>query len=247
MNINRTKLSDRIPNLPDTWPFQPRMALCPWIRTEAISLGDLGANWTRMGPSDLDLSLDPASLGEAFGRGGVHRRGDVVLRPYRRGGAIRHVNERIYLNSDRFQAEGDLHRALWESGFPTVEPLGFAFRPRSWGVEGIYFTRHVKALPWARAFNRTGELLPQLKTLLEALSEWGLHAPDLNATNFIIDESGSLLALDWDRGTWIEPGKDLHELYLRRLDRSLFRLNAPMGIRAMIRNLGCQQSTRSLL
>lgn len=237
MNINRTKLNTRIPNLPDPWPFQPRTALGPWARTEAMDLGALGAEWTRLGPSDLDLSQQPASLGEAFGRGGVQRRGDVVLRPYRRGGIVRHVNERIYLNSHRFQAETDIHRALWESGFPTVEPLGYAFRQRSWGVEGIYFTRYVKALPWALAFNRTGQLLPQLKVLLEALSEWGLHAPDLNATNFIIDESGSMLALDWDRAVWTQPGGRLLERYLQRLDRSLFRLDAPLEIRAMIHNL----------
>lgn len=204
---------------------------------ENQDLGDLGAKWTRIGPKALDLSIAPASLDEAFGRGGVHRRGQVVLRPYRRGGAVRQVNERTYLNANRFQEEADIHRALWENGFPTVEPLGFAFRPYSWGVEGLYFTRHAEALPWASAFGRTSQLLPQLTILLDSLSAWGLLAPDLNATNFIIDEKGSLLALDWDRAVWSEPGKALHEVYLRRLSRSLHRLNAPVEIRAMIHNL----------
>jgi len=185
----------------------------------------------------LDLSEEPTSLGDAYGRGGVHRRGQVVLRPYRRGGAIRHANERTYLNSARFQEEADIHRALWENGFPTVEPLGFAFRTHSWGVEGIYLTRHVKGLPWASAFDRTSELLPQLVRLLDTLSDWGLLAPDLNATNFIIAEDGSLLALDWDRASWTESGKALREAYLRRLVRSLIRLNAPMEIRSMIQKL----------
>ncbi len=233
----RTNLSTRIPSLPDTWPYKPRPALVSWTRTENLDLVDLGPKWTRIGPPDLDLSNEPSSLGDAFGRGGIHRRGHVVLRPYRRGGAIRHVNERVYLNRNRFQEEADAHRALWENGFPTVEPLGFAFRPYSFGVEGIYFTRHVAALPWAHAFERTRELLPQFARLLDSLSAWGLYAPDLNATNFIIDEAGSLLALDWDRAAWSEPGKPLLEAYLRRLERSLFRLDAPMEIRAMIRNL----------
>lgn len=202
-----------------------------------LDLGDPGANWTRIGPPDLDLSGDPTSLGEAFGRGGVHRRGDVVLRPYRRGGAVRHANERTYLNIARFRKEADIHRALWENGFPTVEPLGFAFRPHAWGVEGIYFTRHVKGLSWASALDRTSDLLPQLERLLDTLSDWGLLAPDLNATNFIIADDGSLLALDWDRASWSEPGKTLRETYVRRLDRSLTRLNAPMEIRAMVHKL----------
>jgi hypothetical protein len=211
------------------------MALGAWTPLENQDLGELGANWTRLGPPDLDLAQETASLDEAFGRGGIHRRGQVVVRPYRRGGAMRRVNERTYLNSARFQEEADIHRSLWENGFPTVEPLGFAFRPYSWGVEGLYFTRYAKASPWANAFDRTHELLPQLVRLLDSLSDWGLLAPDLNATNFIIDEQGTLLALDWDRAGWSEPGKRLREMYLRRLDRSLFRLNAPVEIRALIR------------
>ncbi len=204
---------------------------------ENLDLGDLGSDWTRIGPPDLQLAQESTSLGEVFGRGGICRRGAVVLRPYRRGGAIAHVNERTYFNSGRFQQEADIHRLLWENGFPTVEPLGFAFRRYSFGVEGIYFTRYVKALPWAQAFARTDELLPQFKRLLDGLSRWGLHAPDLNATNFIIDDDGCLLALDWDRAGWAEPGKALRETYLRRLDRSLIRLNAPVEIRAMIKKL----------
>jgi hypothetical protein len=213
------------------------MGLGPWASLENQDLGDLGAMWTRVGPPELDLAEAPESLDNAFGRGGVHRRGRVVIRPYRRGGAVRHLNAKTYLNSGRFQVEADLHRALWENGFPTVEPLGFAFRPCSWGVEGLYFTRHVKALPWASAFDRTRELLPQLAMLLDSLSDWGLAAPDLNATNFIIGEDGSLLALDWDRASWSAPGKALREMYLHRLARSLHRLDAPEEIYAMIRKL----------
>ena len=80
--------------------------------------------------------------------------------------------------------------------------------------------------------------MPQFASLLDSLSAWGLHAPDLNATNFIIDDEGHLLALDWDRAGWSGPGKALLEAYLNRLDRSLYRLNAPEEVRAMIHQLG---------
>jgi hypothetical protein len=150
---------------------------------------------------------------------------------------MRHLNERTYSKGERFQKEADIHRALWENGFPTVEPLGFAFRPHAWGVEGIYFTRYVEALPWANALDRTGELLPQFARLFDSLSDWGVLAPDLNATNFIIDEEGCLLALDWDRACWREPGKAIHAAHLRRLARSLFKLDAPAEVQAMIQKL----------
>ena len=33
-------------------------------------------------------------------------------------------------------------------------------------------------------------VLPQLRALLEALCAWGLFAPDLNATNVLVEPSG---------------------------------------------------------
>ncbi len=210
----------------------------PWERVENVDLGGLGKGWIRVSPKSLDLPAGEMSLGNAFGRGGVHRRGNVVLRPYRRGGLVRYVNDRTYPSETRFESESKIHRALWEQGFPTVEPLGYAFRPHRWGVEGIYLTVYTEALPWPLAFHRTAELLPQFKRALGALWGWGLWAPDLNATNFIINTGGTLLALDWDRARWTRPGPELRIAYLRRLVRSLDRQGASMEIRALISSLG---------
>lgn len=208
-----------------------------WARVENVDLGDLGKGWTRVGQRALDLSEEATGLGKAFGRGGIHRRGGVVLRPYRRGGLVRHLNDRTYAGETRFKSEAEIHRALWEKGVPTVEPLGYAFRPHRWGVEGIYFTAFEEAVPWPLAFHRTAESLPQFRRLLDALSGWGLWAPDLNATNFIINIEGSLLALDWDRAHWARSRPALRHAYLRRLTQSLDRLGAPMEIRALISSL----------
>jgi hypothetical protein len=172
----------------------------------------------------LDLTGETAGLAEAFGRGGVLRAGTVVLRPYRRGGLVRHVNPRIYGSPARFREEFQAHRALWAAGLPTVEPLGWAWRPRLWGCEGVFLTRLAEAAPWPRAWDR--EVLPQLRTLLGALCAWGLYAPDLNATNVLVEPSGAILTLDWDRAHWTS-GKDLMGRYRERLLRSLRKLGAP--------------------
>jgi len=148
----------------------------------------------------------------------------VVLRPYRRGGLVRFLNERIYPRPTRFQAEFDVHRALWDAGLPTVEPLGWAWRRRSWGCEGVYLTRFEAGSPWPRTW--TPGALPQVRTLLEALCAWGLFAPDLNATNFLVRPDGQVLALDWDRALWA-PGVPLQARYRRRLAASLRKLAAP--------------------
>jgi hypothetical protein len=158
----------------------------------------------------------------------VLRAGDLVLRPYRRGGLVRHVNAGIYLGSGRFQREFQVHRALWAAGLPTVEPLGWAWRPRLWGCEGVFLTRFAEGAPWPRAWDQP-EVLPRLRALLEALCAWGLYAPDLNATNVLVSPSGEILTLDWDRARWCPKG-DLMDRYRERLVRSLHKLGAPLEI-----------------
>jgi hypothetical protein len=170
-------------------------------------------------------------LDGAFGRGGILRAGTVVLRPYRRGGLLRHLNGRTYLSVVRFAAEFAVHRALWTSGFPTVEPVGYAWRPRPIGVEGVYLTRWTEGIPWPRAWDRSPLVLPALKTALGSLCEWGLWAPDLNATNVLVKPDGGILLLDWDRAHFA-PGLPSLRRYHARLRRSLLKLGAPAEVAA---------------
>ncbi|BDU76393.1 protein kinase family protein [Mesoterricola sediminis] len=213
------------PPLPAAWPYALRPALTPLTRVEGADLPGLGPGWTFVGDPARMPAGEPEGLGGAFGRGGVFRCGAAVIRPYRRGGLVRHLNGRVYPGPGRFAQELAVHRALWEAGFPTVEPLGFAFRPRLWGCEGAYLTRLAPGDPWPRTW--APEALPAVRGLLAALCAWGLHAPDLNATNFMVGPDG-VLALDWDRARWTQAG-DLFARYKARLDRSLRKLHAPDG------------------
>jgi len=180
-----------------------------------------------LAPPDLALEGEAVGLSGAFGRGGVRRLGEVVLRPYRRGGLVRYLNGRIYLSSARFAQEFMVHRALWLAGFPTVEPLGYAVRRRGWGVEGLFLTRHAECVPWPRNW-AAQDIAEQLRSPIEALCAWGLHSPDLNATNVMVTPQGEVLLLDWDRATW--GGGDLLARYRARLARSLMKLEAPREI-----------------
>lgn len=213
-----------VPPLPAHWPFTPRPALPPLVRSEGVDLPGLGPGWILVGPEGFRPGGTPEPLGRAFGRGGVFRCGDAVVRPYRRGGLVRHVNGRVYPGHGRFARELGVHRALWEAGFPTVEPLGFAFRPRLWGCEGAFITRLAPGEPWPRAWDPAA--LPAIRTMLAALAAWGLHAPDLNATNFMVGPGG-VLALDWDRARWTNA-PDLPGKYRERLSRSLRKLGSPV-------------------
>ncbi len=218
-----------IPSLPADWPFTARPATGSEACLQPAELPGMGGGWTLHLPRPLDFEEAQGASPLAFGRGGVRRIGEVVMRPYRRGGLIRHLNERIYSSPARFARELAVHQALWLAGFPTVEPLGYGFRSRGWGVEGVYLTRYEPAAPWPLRWESHAEVVPQVARLLKALVRWGLFAPDLNATNFLVTDEGRVLALDWDRADW-RRGEGLLPRYQERLERSLRKLGAPESV-----------------
>lgn len=223
----------RIPPLPSGWPFPLRGGGTEFALRPLSDLPGFPGAWNLLVPSDLNLDAGSIEMPGVFGRGGLRRVGDIIVRPYRRGGLVRHFDESLYLNPERFIRELTIHRALWAAGFPTVEPLGCGYRRRLWGVEGVYLTRFVEALPWPSCWERSSEVIPRLKILLESLCAWGLHAPDLNATNVLVTAENQVLLLDWDRSTWQENA-NLMPRYLSRLQRSLKKLGAPAEILELI-------------
>jgi hypothetical protein len=162
-----------------------------------------------------------------FGRGGLIQAGDFILRPYRRGGLLRHLNSEIYPSARRFMVEYHTHATLWDAGFPTTEPIGYAYRRYTWGVLGVFITRKADAIPWPKVWENI-DLYAQAKqvaTLIKSLADWTLWSPDLNATNFLVEANGQFLALDWDKAKWTLE-YNLPARYWKRLERSLRKLGA---------------------
>ena len=219
---------EKIPSLPSSWPFELRGAGSAFETRMLADLPGMQGAWNLVVSEGLTLSEEPEAMEGRHGRGGVYRLGEVVVRPYRRGGWIRHFDETLYLNPSRFFMECMTHRALWAAGFPTVEPLGYGYRRRLWGVEGVYLTRFEASEPWPSRWDDAG-VLQRLRPLLEALDAWGLWAPDLNATNVLVAPDGGLRLLDWDRAAWTQG--PLMPKYARRLACSLKRLGAPGSLR----------------
>jgi hypothetical protein len=216
-----------LPPLPPHWAFEPRAPLHPLEYRSELDLPGLGADWSVCTTGGLLPNGDPLPLSGVFGRGGIFRIGDTVLRPYRRGGFLRHVNERTYGTHHRFAAELAIHRRLWEAGFPTVEPLGYAWRPRGLGVEGVLFTRLAEAETWPQRWDLSSARGSDIQLAIASLCEWGLWSPDLNATNVMFPPQGGVLFLDWDRARFERAGDHLWQRYRIRLLRSLRKLGAP--------------------
>lgn len=223
-----------VPPLPADWPFESGLPLRPLGCRVNLELPGLGGGWRVCTPGGIPPIGEAVPLEGAFGRGGIFRMGDLVVRPYRRGGLLRHVNARTYRSHLRFAAEHAVHRGLWEAGFPTVEPLGYAWRPSSLGVEGVLFTRFAEGLPWPRQWNLDPARAGELRRAIDALCAWGLWSPDLNATNVLLPPEGGVLLLDWDRARFEPAGADLQPRYRARLERSLRKLGAPEETFAII-------------
>lgn len=211
------------------------MALPTLHARHDVDMPGLGGGWTLLVAADLRVPAAAQPLDGAFGRGGVLLAGELVVRPYRRGGLLRKVNSKLYVSPRRFEAELAVHRALWERGFPTVEPLGCAYRRRTAGFEGLFLTRLVPGSPWPRTWRSETATLAALARGLRALADWGLWAPDLNATNVHLGEDGLLRCLDWDRATFGAAGPVLLDRYAARLQASFQRLGAPAQIPAAFR------------
>lgn len=230
-----------LPPLPASWPFETRAPLPPLASTPEVALPGLGAGWSLLAQPGLVLPGEASPLDAAYGRGGVVRAGEFVLRPYRRGGLLRKVNPRLYASTLRFDRELAIHRALWEAGFPTVEPVGIAYRRVGAGYEGVFLSRFAPGVPWPRIWNLDPRTLEEVARALRALDAWGLYAPDLNATNIFLAEGGGVLCLDWDRAGFTPRAGRLLPAYRARLEASLRRLKATDGVReALLRALEVQ-------
>ncbi len=225
--------SPALPALPPAWPYPPRPPLARLACRDSQSLPGLGDAWRLCILGDAPMPAEAQPLGGAFGRGGILLAGTLAVRPYRRGGLLRHLNERTYRSPLRFAAEFALHRALWLAGFPTVEPAGYAWRRHRWGVEGAYLSRYTPADPWPRRWDLSARVVPQLRLAMDALCAWGIWAPDLNATNVLVAPDGNILLLDWDRAGFA-PAPDLPARYRARLARSLRKLGAPDDLEAQL-------------
>jgi hypothetical protein len=194
-----------------------------------MDIPGLGPGWSVLASEDLPHAGAPEPIGGSFGRGGVVRLGDLVIRPYRRGGFLRHLNERTYPSPHRFQNELGVHRALWSAGLPTVPPVGCAWRRLGWGYEGAFLTTWVEGQPWPRQWGGTSWEV--VAGFMAALAAWGCWIPDFNATNVHLGADGTARILDFDRGVFGAAG-DLEARYRRRMARSLAKLGAPEALRA---------------
>lgn len=154
---------------------------------------------------------------EGAGRGAVFhlpvgKLGQAVLRPYRRGGLVRHVVERRYFLGDRAFDELALTERLRRRDLPVPEPLAAVQRSVSPGYRAALVTRRItgcRPLPALLEEGRRGpaELMAAAGRTVGRMHREGAWHADLNAHNLLADPTGGPVhVVDFDRGRYFEDG-----------------------------------------
>lgn len=199
---------DRIPE-PSPALFDPAT---PGLRATPVGVGGRQAAWYVHGPG-----LDNA-----------------VLRQYRRGGLIARLSHDHYFwagaGRTRSFAEFDLMHFMAGRGLPVPRPLAAAY----WRSGPVYRAALLtECIPQARALAKMLEACnPQrVAGAIYAMHEAGVWHADLNAFNILIDHTGKVWLIDFDRGRRRTMTSGPRTQNLQRLRRSLVKVAGAAGDR----------------
>lgn len=160
--------------------------------------------------------------------------GSVVIKYYRRGGAIRYLIKQRYLKcgKTRCQIEYELLQKVRSLGINAPEPIAFAYRGRllyqCWLV-----TREIKHHQTLAQISRSNEerthivMKEVIKQVSMLIKNKILHA-DLHPGNVIVDNQNQVYLLDFDKGGIFSGKKNtLRNQYLSRWSRAVQKHGLP--------------------
>lgn len=184
--------------------------------------------------------LDDARRGGVVSPQGITRQsveglGKVVVKHYLRGGVLRYFLHRTYLRSGDYRSK---HEFLMLS---RVRAYGIAApKPIAYGVEGGLFYKtwlilsELENVTALADLNTTSDCaryeaaMEQLIMQVERLIENRVFHIDLHPGNVVIDSSGQLFILDFDKArTFNGQLNDLRDRYLRRWRRAVIKHGLP--------------------
>jgi len=187
----------------------------------------------------LERLLDGESEGDPIdgGRGGTVRvatgQGAVIVRRFRRGGAVRWLGDRYFGFRPRPFREFFVLLRARRRGLPVPEPVAALIDRRRPGYRGMLVMREIEgATPLSALVDRgvDFDLAAGLADSLRELHDAGLDHPDLNLGNVLlrVRSNGSRLAfVDLDRARLhVESlGRRARTRNLRRFRRSAVKLD----------------------
>ena len=160
--------------------------------------------------------------------------GSVVIKYYRRGGAIRYLIKQRYLKlgKTRCQIEYELLQKVRSLGINAPEPIAFAYRGRFF-YQCWLVTREIKHHQTLAQISRSNEeqarmvMKEVVKQISMLIKNKILHA-DLHPGNVIVDNQNQVYLLDFDKGGVFPGDKNaLINRYLRRWNRAIQKHGLP--------------------
>ncbi|MCL4693235.1 MAG: hypothetical protein KJ060_12085 [Candidatus Hydrogenedentes bacterium] len=170
------------------------------------------------GKTAIVRSADPAVEAALFdragcepmpsrGRGAVYRfplaNGAGILRPYRRGGAVRFILKESYLFVNRPRREWTVHGYLFDAGFPVPEPLGVVWERRGPVYRGAFATLWMEAtdlLAFCAEYpTEAPAMCRKAGEVILRMHELGVVHADLQVKNILIrKDNGNVVLIDFD-------------------------------------------------
>ncbi|MGB2928477.1 MAG: lipopolysaccharide kinase InaA family protein [Desulfobacterales bacterium] len=160
--------------------------------------------------------------------------GSVVIKYYRRGGAIRYLIKKRYLKcgKTRCQIEYELLQKVRSLGINAPEPVAFAYRGRLF-YQCWLVTREIQDHQTLVQISRSNEeqarmaMKAVVKQVSMLIKNKILHA-DLHPGNVIVDNQNQVYLLDFDKGGVFPGDKNaLRTRYLRRWNRAIQKHGLP--------------------
>jgi 3-deoxy-D-manno-octulosonic acid kinase len=185
-----------------------------------------------------------AALGgrTAVYEGRIEGIGPVVVKPYRRGGFVRHLTKRHYLKfgPTRCQHEFELLQTVRQLGVSTPEPVAFAYCGRLCYLCWLI----TRGIPQPKSLVRLANtdvasaqrVMPSVIEQISKLIEHRILHIDLHPGNIIVDKDDRVFIIDFDRGRIFNGDRNkLCKLYLQRWQRAVDKHRLPVMLTDMIR------------
>ena len=159
--------------------------------------------------------------------------GQAVLRHYHRGGMVAKFNRDQYLwlgeNRNRAFHEFRLLAELHSRGLPVPRPLAVRYKRTGLLYRCDLMTARLPAAD-SMAERLTGAPLDSdtwvaIGQEIRRLHDNGVYHADLNAHNILLSDEGDVYFVDFDRGSLREPAPGWQRQNMRRLYRSLRKID----------------------
>lgn len=177
-----------------------------WTRTQRGRKTALVA--TRFHPTITEALLEQTGCrtAERSGRGTLlqcdTREGRVLIRPYRRGGFLRHFIRDTYLFANRPLRELDAHRYAYDRGVPVPAPVGAMWEQHGALFRGAIASLEVPAEDLLAFLTKhrdpPEEALRACGRAIRALHSAGIVHGDLQVKNLLVTEDAAWV-LDFDK------------------------------------------------